>query len=349
MTSSASPEPQRRLRSSQGHPDPHGSFELRPFEPAPWLPGPHLQTVAGKFLRPAVDPGLERLRIPTPDDDFLDLEIGPEPTPEAPVALVLHGLEGSTARPYMRVAMSRLFDRGIRPVGLNFRACSGIPNLRPRFYHSGETGDLAHVVELLQARFPDRPIGALGFSLGGNVLLKYLGEVGDGSPVRAAAAVSVPFDLAAGSRFIESGLMGKVYTIYFIRSLRAKLRSKKAVLGDLLDLERALRARTLWEYDEAATAPLHGFPGAADYYRRSSSLGFLPGIRTPTLLLQAEDDPFLPPGSLPVAEVEANPHLLPGFTPRGGHVGFVSGASPWKARFWAEDEAARYLAGRLGS
>jgi len=324
--------------------DPHRGFELRPFRPAPWLPGAHLQTVGGKFLRPDSDPGLEPLRVETPDNDFLDLEIAPEPSPGAPVAIVLHGLEGSTRRAYMRVAMSELYRRGIRPVGLNFRACSGTTNLQPRFYHSGETEDLAHVVTLLRDRFPDRPMGAIGFSLGGNVLLKYLGERGEGPGLEAGAAVSVPFDLAAGSRFIEGGIMGKVYTRYFIQSLRAKLRSKKGVLGDLLNLERALAARTLWEYDEVATAPLHGFPGAEEYYRLSSSLQFLPDIRTSTLLLQAEDDPFLPPGSLPVEEVEENPWLLGGFTPSGGHVGFVSGASPWRPRFWAEEEAARYLA-----
>lgn len=332
----------------------HRGFRPRPFRPAPWLPGPHLQTVGGKFFRPSPDPGLVPLRVETPDGDFLDLEVGPEPEPGAPLALVLHGLEGSTRRAYMRVAMRELHRRGLRPVGLNFRACSGPPNLRPRFYHSGETGDLAHVLELLADRFPGRPMGAVGFSLGGNVLLKYLGETGEalagkGPRLQAAAAVSVPFDLASGARAIEEGLMGKVYTRYFMRSLRAKLRSKEPLLRDLLDLERALAAATLREYDEVATAPLHGFPSAAEYYRVSSSLPFLPRIRTPALLIQSGDDPFLPPRSLPVDEVAANPFLLGAFTAAGGHVGFVAGARPWRPRFWAEEEAARYLARLLRS
>lgn len=331
----------------------HRGFRPRPFRPAPWLPGAHLQTVGGKYLRPHPDPGLEPLRIDTPDGDFLDLEVGPEPVPGAPVVLVLHGLEGSTRRGYVRVAMAELLGQGLRPVGLNFRACSGEPNLRPRFYHSGETGDLAHALELLEERFPGRRLGALGFSLGGNVLLKYLGESGDGSGrghprLRAAAAISVPFDLSAGARAIEAGLMGRIYTRYFVRSLREKLRSKEPLLRELLDLEAAMAAATLREYDEVATAPLHGFPDAETYYRASSSLGFLPRIRTPTLLVQAADDPFLPLGSLPAREVEENPFLLGAFTPRGGHVGFVAGLRPWRPRFWAEAEAARYLAGVLG-
>ena len=327
--------------------DPHGGFRPRPFSPAPWLPGPHLQTVGGKFLRPRPVLGLEPLRLDTPDRDFLDLEVGPDPDPRAPVVLILHGLEGSTRRSYMRLAMAELLRRGILAVGLNFRACSGIPNLQPRFYHSGETRDLAHVVAYLRDRFPSRPLGAMGFSLGGNVLLKYLGEREGDTGLGAAAAISVPFDLSAGARVIEEGLMGRVYTTYFVRSLRRKLRSKEALLQEVLDLKQAMAARTIREYDEVATAPLHGFPGAEVYYRQSSSLFFLPRIRTPTLLLQSDDDPFLPPDSLPRGEVEKNPWLLDAFTGAGGHVGFVEGGSPLRPRFWAEEEAARYLAEAL--
>jgi uncharacterized protein len=330
----------------------HRGFRPRPFRPAPWLPGAHLQTVGGKYLRPHPDPGLEPLRIETPDGDFLDLEVGPEPRSGAPVVLVLHGLEGSSRRGYVRVAMSELLRRGLRPVGLNFRSCSGEPNQRPRFYHSGETEDLTHVLEVLSERFPGRPLGAMGFSLGGNVLLKHLGESGEGSSsgrprLRAAAAISVPFDLSAGARVIEEGFMGRIYTRYFVRSLREKLRLKEPLLRELLDLEAAMKAATLREYDEAATAPLHGFPDAETYYRASSSLAFLPRIRTPALLLQSGDDPFLPPGSLPMREVDENPFLLGAFTRTGGHVGFVTGPRPWRPRFWAEEEAARYLSGVL--
>lgn len=218
-------------------------------------------------------------------------------------------------------------------------------NRRPRSYHSGETGDLAWVVEELARRFPNRPMGILGFSLGGNILLKYLGEHGDSVPriLRGAAAISTPFDLMAGTQALESGPMGRLYTYYFIRQLRQKVRLKAHLLEPLVEVEEVLRARTLREYDDRHTAPIHGFRDAQDYYERSSSRPWLTEIRLPTLLLQAQDDPFLPDG-LPTAEVEANPHLIPGFTKGGGHVGFVEGAHPAAPSFWADEEAARFLA-----
>jgi uncharacterized protein len=330
-------------------PELHGGFRLRPFRQASWLRGPHLQTVLGKFIRPRFDPGLIRERWETEDGDFLDLDFGPDPSPQAPLVVILHGLEGSTHRAYVRMAMAELLGRGIRPVGLNFRSCSGEPNRRPRFYHSGETEDVAWVLAGLRERFPDRKLGALGFSLGGNVLLKHLGEMGDleENLIQAAVAISVPFDLVAGTQALESGRMGRLYTGYFLRSLRAKTQAKRSLLEGVVDLERVLAARTLREFDDAATAPLHGFPDAWTYYRESSAAGFLPRIRTPTLLLQSADDPFLPGDALPRAAVEASPWLVDGIQARGGHVGFVERAKGLKPAFWAEQEAARYLAGVL--
>lgn len=324
----------------------HGNFRTRPFRPAPWLPGPHLQTVGGKLLRPSPSLSLTRRRIDTPDGDFLDLDLAPEPRPDAPLVLVLHGLEGSSRRGYVRLAMEELHSRGVRPIAMNFRSCSGEPNRRPRFYHSGETSDLSVALRWLRQRFPDRPLGALGFSLGGNVLLKFLGESHHESSelLNGAAAISVPFDLVAGTRAIEAGAMGRLYTYYFIRSLRKKATAKADVLDGVLDLELVLRARTLREYDEVATAPLHGFAGAGAYYRKASSNQFLGDVRVPTLLLQSEDDPFLPADAIPRVTIQDNPYLLPALTPAGGHVGFVFGPGPWRPRFWAESEAARYLA-----
>lgn len=357
-------------------------YRIRPFRPADWLPNPHLQTMFGKVLRP--DPALpvERWRLETPDRDFVDLDVGPEPVRPldrsddgagaAPVGLVLHGLGGSSSTRYVRLAFRELLERGIRPVGFNFRSCSGEMNRTLRFYHSGETGDLDHVAEALTDRFPGRALGAVGFSLGGNVLLKYLGErgakgeerraKGEGrgggarnggkpSPIRAAVAISVPFDLLRGSRTLEQGLMGRLYTRYFLRSLQRKTEIKSrhmAELAALVDLAAVRAARTLREYDDAFTAPLHGFRDAEEYYRMSSSGRYLRRIRVPTLLLQAADDPFLPPGSLPEAEVAGNPWITPGFTRRGGHVGFIGGRGPWAPSFWAEAEAARFLAHALG-
>ncbi|HEX6940547.1 MAG TPA: hydrolase [Longimicrobiales bacterium] len=334
--------------SSRSRPSAPRPFVPRPFRAAWWLRGAHGQTIGGKFLRP--DPGipLHRERLETPDGDFLDLDFPPSPRDDAPVVLVLHGLEGSTRRHYMLVTYRELHAHGLRAVGLNFRSCGGEPNRLPRFYHSGDTDDLRFVLGHLARRFPDAPTGAIGFSLGGNVLLKYLGEEGDAATaqVRAAAAVSVPFDLAAGAANLERGLMARIYTQYFLRNLRKKVRAKAELLRPHIDVEATLAAATLRAFDDAATAPLHGFADSADYYRRASSAGYLERIRTPTLLLHAEDDPFLPPAAIPRDAIARNPYLIAGFTRRGGHVGFVAG-TPWKPRFWAEEEAARFLATHL--
>lgn len=321
------------------------------FTPAWWLRGPHLQTLAGKLLRPRALPKLRQERMELADGDFLVLEWGEAPSPDSPVCIILHGLEGNARRPYTLLLHRALRDRGIQPVGLNFRSCSGEPNRTARFYHSGETSDLGLVTEHVRAACPDRQLAAVGFSLGGNVLLKRLGELADSGPSHfsAAAAISVPFDLSAGTRALESGWMGRnVYSRYFVRSLLAKAAAKEDILRKAgLDFDDLLRARSLREFDEAATAPLHGFANAEDYYLRSSSKLFLTRIRVPTLLLQSLDDPFLPVEALPLEEIGMNSHLHPAFTRHGGHVGFV-GAGGGHARFWAEHEAARFLAETMG-
>lgn len=321
------------------------------FRPAWWLPGPHAQTLGGRFLRRRLRPRLERVRIDTPDGDFLDLEIAPappSPAPGDPLVLVLHGLEGAGRSGYMLALYHHLAALGLRAVGMNFRSCSGEMNRTARFYHAGETGDAGVALRWLAGRFPGAPIGAAGFSLGGNVLLKLLGERGDGAAehLRAAAAVSVPFDLAAGADRLEEPGMARLYTAFFMRKLLRKSRIKGDAISDACDLASISRARTLRQFDDAATAPLHGFRDAAHYYEESSSARYLPHIRLPTLLVQALDDPFLPRGAVPHSVIERNPALTSAFTPRGGHVGFVGG-SPWAPTFWAEHEAARFLAAHL--
>ncbi len=326
-------------------------FEPSPFRPSAWLPGAHAQTVAGKLLRPHPDVPLRRERWDTPDGDFLDVDFAFEGdvADDAPVALVLHGLEGSARRPYVLLTYRALARHGVRPVGLNFRGCSGEPNRTPRFYHSGETDDAALVLRRLRDRFPASAFGGIGFSLGGNVLLKLVGE-GDGRAhglLDAAVGVSVPFDLSAGSRGLESGLMNRLYTYYFMRSLRRKAAAKRQHIADACDVDAVLAAPTLRAFDDAATAPLHGFEDAEDYYGRSSSNRLLEHIRIPTLLLHSLDDPFLPPHALPRDVAESNPCIVTAFTEGGGHVGFIEGP-PWSPRFWAEEEAARFLAAQLG-
>ncbi len=323
-------------------------FHLRPFRPAAWAPGPHLQTLLARSLRSSKGPDYTRERVETPDGDFLDLDWAPEPAPGAPICLILHGLEGSAARTYVRNLCRELGRRRVHPVAMNFRGCSGEPNRTNRLYHSGATEDPVHVLELLRARHPDRPIGAMGFSLGGNVLLKLMGERGDGGRglLDVAAVMSVPYDLSAGADILETGRMGRLYSQYFLRSLREKVRLKEGDLAPVLDIEAIRRAQTIRAFDERATSPLHGFEGAEAYYRESSSVRFLDTIRVPTLLLHSMDDPFLPADRVPLEAMEQNPWLVPAVTKRGGHVGFLQG-SPTDPRFWADEEAARFLGSGL--
>lgn len=324
-------------------------FTPRPFRVAPWAPGPHAQTLVARFLRSAHGPVMRRRRWELPDGDFLDLDFGPDPGPDAPVVLLLHGLEGGSDRRYVRSACREVAARGMMPVALSFRGCSGEVNRLARMYHSGETSDPAWVLTRLRHLWPTRRVGAVGFSLGGNVLLKLLGEGGAGAGlVEAAVAVSVPMDLAAGCDLLERTAMGRAYTRFFLRSLKRKVRAKSALLAGLADLDAILAARTLREFDDAATAPIHGFTDATDYYRRCSSAAFLGGVRVPTLVLHAADDPFLPTAAFPAGLLLANPAITLALQERGGHVGFMEGA-PWAPRYWADEEAARFLAERLGA
>lgn len=331
------------------------------FRPAWWLPGPHAQTLGARVLRSARGVRLARERLELPDGDFLDLDWaeldgsagGARPDrAAAPLVLVLHGLEGCAASTYALEVYRALAKRGLAAVGMNFRSCSGEPNRLPRLYHSGETGDLRYVAALLRARFPGRRLGVVGFSLGGNVLLKYLGETGRAGATGpeipdAAVAISVPFDLSRGAAWLDRG-WSKIYRRYLIRRLLRKVRAKAAILDGHVDLDALLRVRTFREFDNAGTAPLHGFADADDYYARSSARRYLSDIRTPVLILHAADDPFLPADAIPRHDLAANPHLATCLVPRGGHVGFVSGP-PWGPVFWAEQQAAAYLAEQLSA
>ena len=325
---------------------PPGAYPT-PYRSPAWAMNPHVQTLAGKFLRPDLALPVVRERWATPDGDFLDVDLLPDGG--GPVVLVLHGLEGHTRRRYVRNAFFILRRSGMLPVGMNFRACSGEPNLRARTYHSGETADLGFVLTTLRERFPRRPIGVVGFSLGGNVILKYLGERSTTPPreapgplPQAAVAISVPFDLAAGADLLARSRMGTLYTRYFLRSLLAKASEKEHLLSDRVDLRQLRNVRTLREFDDLLTAPVNGFRDASHYYAESSSAAYLDDIRTPTLVLQSADDPFLPRAALPREALARNSFIHPVITERGGHVGFVKG-SVRRPRFWAEESAARFL------
>jgi predicted alpha/beta-fold hydrolase len=302
-----------------------------------------------KFFRRVPLPPGRLLRWPTADDDFVEVFRVDAP-PEAPRLVVFHGLEGTLRSHYARAILRRAHAAGWGADMLLFRSCGSELNRAPRFYHSGETSDPDFVIRRIVAEFPDAPLLLVGYSLGGNVLLKWLGEQQDRHPssVRAAVAVSVPFDLAAGSAYVSRGF-SHIYELHFLRTLKRKAQAKLARYPELCDPSRLEAARTLMDFDDVVTAPVHGFRDAQDYYRRSSSIGFLSSIRVPTLLLAAYDDPFLPPSVLQQVErqASANTALQAEFVARGGHVGFIGGANPLRPRYYADDRIMAFLASHL--
>ena len=322
--------------------DRHGEYRYRA---AWWLPGGHAQTIWGRVARPhrATDVSVECLA--TPDGDNLEIH-SLAGGASRPHVLMLHGLEGSVRSHYVGGVFEQARRRGWHASLITFRGCGSAPNVARRFYHSGETSDVAFAFQTLSERWPAAPWLLAGVSLGGNVLLRWLGDLADAASVRirAAAAVSVPFDLEAGARNIARGF-ARVYDRAFLKSLRRKAIAKLALYPDLFSRERLERARNVIEFDDAVTAPVHGFEGASDYYTRCSSMHSLPRIRVPTLLLAARDDPFLPRQALDrAARVAAtNPALELELHDHGGHVGFVAGARPWHPFYFAEWRVFRFF------
>lgn len=314
------------------------------FQPAWWLPGRHLQTIVPNTLRRRPRLPLRRERLELPDGDFADVDwtAGDE---DGPIVIVLHGLEGSIDSRYASGIMHQFWRRGWRGALLHHRGCSGEPNRLPTGYHSGHTADFDWFVRELRKREPRTPIAAAGYSLGGNVLLKWLGETGNRDLLDAAVAVSVPLRLDICSDAVNRGL-SKLYQRHLMRRMkRSALR--KIELG-ILDIPawQVQRLRTFREFDELLTGPLHGYGDAEGYYRAASSRQFLKGIRTPTLILQAADDPFMTPEVLPEAG-ELSSDVTLELSERGGHVGFVSGRWPWQARFWLEERIPSWLEDHL--
>ncbi|AIN60734.1 hydrolase [Pseudomonas soli] len=303
------------------------------FRPAAGLSNPHLQTLWGPLWRklPALERTRERLWLA--DGDFLDLDWHGPHQADVPLVLVLHGLTGSSHSPYVKGLQLALQTRGWASVALNWRGCSGEPNLLARSYHSGASEDLAETIRHLRAQRPLAPLYAVGYSLGGNVLLKYLGESGAASQLEAAVAVSVPFRLDQCADRIGLGF-SKVYQAHFMREMLAYVQDKQRHFRDkghheglatLEGLGSLRNLRTFWDFDGKVTAPLNGFSDAHDYYRRASSRYYLGENRTPTLIIHANDDPFVFGHSLPDAsELAAQTQFE--LHSRGGHVGFVEGS-----------------------
>jgi uncharacterized protein len=330
------------------------------FRAAWFLRGPHAQTVWGRLARPRRLVAVEREVLTTTDDDDLVVDHLPARSrdPSSPRFVLLHGLEGSSNSVYIQGLLAAIARHGYAATAMNFRSCARdarevgrwIMNRRPRLYHSGETSDLDFLVRTLKEREPRRPLVAFGASLGGNVLLKWLGESGGSTLVRAAATMSVPYDLGAGARHLERGL-GRLYVRGFLSTLKAKAASVISRFPEtksILSADRIARSRSFYEFDDAATGPLHGFAGADDYYSRSSSLRFLGRIKAPTLCISAFDDPFLPREVLTRAREVASPSMTFLTSENGGHVGFVAGDRPWRCRYWAEETIIDWLAERSG-
>jgi predicted alpha/beta-fold hydrolase len=323
-----------------------------PPPPAWWLPGAHAQTVWARMARSRHLIRFEREVLTTPDDDDLVLDHTAGP-PAAPRVLLLHGLEGSAHSLHTQGLAVLVAQIGWRATVINFRSCARhserirtrLRNRRPRLYHSGDTEDLDFVVRTLTAREPASPLYAIGFSLGGNVLLKWLGENGPSSVIRAAATLSVPYDLAAASQYLDRPV-GRFYAWHFLRRLRPKALDVVARFPREtahIDVARVAAAKTFAEFDACVTAPLHGFAGPADYYRRSSAVGFLPAIRVPTLCISSEDDPFFPAPAIAEARAAAAPHVHFVVSRWGGHTGFVAGPWPWRPAYWTEERVVEWL------
>ena len=318
-----------------------------PFHPAWWCPGAHLQTIWGGLLRGHAELPLTRVRWELPDGDFLDVD-QLAAAPGAPYVIVLPGLESSSRSSHVLGMLEQAHRRGWGGTAMNFRGCGGPPNRLRRSYHGGDTGDLAWVVDTVRAEHPDSPILLAGLSLGGNVLLKYLGEQGEGLPqaVRGAVAISTPVDLARSARGLAHGF-SHVYGDRLVASLKRKTFVKLARYPDLVNADALRAVRTLEQFDNLVTGPVHGFKDAEEYWAKSSSAQFLPRIRRPTLLINAKDDPFLPAESIPIQAVADNPFLHGEFPEHGGHLGFLSGRRPWAPVNWAEERAAQFLADQL--
>jgi uncharacterized protein len=322
--------PTSRASSAQGR------IVASAFRPAWWLPGPHLQTIWPTLARRRPLLPLASRRIELGDGDFIDLRLGEG---DGPRVLVIHGLEGDLQSHYAGTLLDLLARAGYQPVFMYLRGCSGEANRLDRSYHSGATEDLGEVLAALAQDPQGAPLAAVGFSLGGNLLLKYLGET-ERPLVAMGIAVSVPFVLRDAMLRLDLGA-SRLYRGYLMDRLRATFRRKfsdrPCPLPVAIDSLRDFN-----QFDDQVTAPLCGFTGVFDYYSRASCRQFLPRITTPTLILHALDDPFMFPTTVPFAH-ELGPGVTLELSHHGGHVGFVGGRLPWRPVYWLEGRILEFL------
>jgi predicted alpha/beta-fold hydrolase len=299
-----------------------------------WLPGGHAQTLYAALAVPRPRVAYRRERWDTPDGDFIDLDwveergTSNDKRSRAPLVVLFHGLEGSSRSHYAVALMAAVRDAGWRGVVVHFRGCSGEPNRLARAYHSGDAQEIDWIIRRLRAQNAATPLFATGVSLGGNVLLKWLGETGASARgvVDRAVAMSAPVDLMAAGNALDRGF-NLVYVRSFLWTLKSKSQEKLTRFPGLYDADAVRGSRTLREFDDLVTAPLHGFRNTDDYWTRASAKPWLRGIEVPVLMVNARDDPFLPSGALP-AQHEVAPSVLLEQPEQGGHAGFVSGRFP---------------------
>ena len=314
----------------------HSSLITAQYRAPWWLPGGHAQTIYAALASPRPRVAYRRERWETPDSDFVDLDwtdaqsvvSRQPPAVSVPLVVLFHGLEGSSRSHYAQALMAAARDRGLRGVTVHFRGCSGEPNRLPRAYHSGDAAEIDWVLRRLRSGNPGTRLYAAGVSLGGNALLKWLGESGASARqvVDRATSVSAPLDLMAAGDALGRGF-SRAYAWHFLRTLRQKSLVKLDRFPGLFDAARVRAAFTLREFDDIVTAPLHGYRDTDDYWTRASSKPGLARIRVPTLVLNARNDPFLPATSLPGRNAVSSAVTLEQ-PDEGGHAGFVSGPFP---------------------
>ena len=308
------------------------------FKPAWWLKNTHLQTLWSSFFKSLPDIQTRKLRVELPDGDFVDLAI--TDLKNKPIVLIMHGLEGSLNSHYVKPLMQHLNQAGYGAAFMHFRGCSEEINRLDRSYHSGDTEDLERVIDAIKDKFEQDIFAVLGFSLGGNVLLKWLGENGKNARTQTAVAVSVPFRLAdAGDRLEKS--FSRVYQKHLLTSCQQKYQKKFKNKPSPLNVN-AKELNTFFTFDDQITAPLHGFSGANEYYKQCSSRQFLKSIQKPTLVLHAKDDPFMWEDTVP-NDNELSEHVHLELSENGGHVGFIAGKSPFHAEYWVDQRIIKWL------
>ena len=313
-----------------------------PFKTAWWFRNPHFQTIWPTLFRTVPQPDYQRQRIELHDGDFIDIDWCHRNQTGRPAALLLHGLEGSSNSKYIRGLVRFLNNHGWSTASINFRGCSGENNRLARSYHSGATADLEEVVNVISQQQPGTPLHAIGFSLGGNLLLKWCAEKGNSCPLTTAVAVSVPYDLSIASKTLDDKKgMASVYRRRLLLSLKQKALYKSS--KGLIDLDESVirNISSLADFDQELTAPLHGFESAEDYYSRASCSPQLARITIPTLLIHASDDPFMDSHGIPHASSLSDSTQLE-LSPHGGHVGFFQ-PSFSDTSYWLEKRITEYL------